>query len=394
MNNMKHLERSTIVIKAILVVVLTTMAISGLKSQVNYYQTTLSGSYPSAIGISTKALGNYSFAAGGFSQATSSYSIALGFYSFATYSKAIAIGSAVKSNVYKSIVIGSGSYDHGKYLENNVMESLMVGFNSKYPTLFVVQPEEQDLNYTKTGKIGIGNVTSPLAKLHLRADEGEDAAIYVQPHNWLEGDGAGLALGDMSHGISAMKDKGLIFNTSSSYNFNGGLIKYGMDAREGSVLLCTDSEGTAVWAQLEMPAPSPWLTSGTNDIYFSAGKVGIGTINTYGYELAVLGKILADEVMIKHPVDWGDYVFKPEYKLMPVNELAAFVKLNSHLPGVPSEKEVSENGYGLAQMNEILLKKVEELTLYIIQQQEMLQKQQEISQKQQDEINNLKEVIY
>jgi len=72
---------------------------------------------------------------------------------------------------------------------------------------------------------------------------------------------------------------------------------------------------------------------------------------------------------------------------MPVNELAAFVKLNSHLPGVPSEKEVSENGYGLAQMNEILLKKVEELTLYIIQQQEMLQKQQ-------DEINKLKEVVY
>ncbi len=345
--------------------------------------------YASAIGKDNVSTGYYSTAIGRNNQATGNGSFSFGFTNYTIGEYSVAIGSYLKTTQSNSIIIGSGLQNTP--MENNIANSVMIGGFSNLPTLIVFGSSS---GIGTTGKIGIGNVTSPLAKLHLRADEGEDAAIYVQPHNWLEGDGAGLALGDMSHGISAMKDKGLIFNTSSSYNFNGGLIKYGMDAREGSVLLCTDSEGTAVWAQLEMPAPSPWLTSGTNDIYFSAGKVGIGTINTYGYELAVLGKILADEVMIKHPVDWGDYVFKPEYKLMPVNELAAFVKLNSHLPGVPSEKEVSENGYGLAQMNEILLKKVEELTLYIIQQQEMLQKQQEISQKQQDEINKLKEVIY
>ncbi|PIQ35351.1 MAG: hypothetical protein COW63_00945 [Bacteroidetes bacterium CG18_big_fil_WC_8_21_14_2_50_41_14] len=80
--------------------------------------------------------------------------------------------------------------------------------------------------------------------------------------------------------------------------------------------------------------------------------------------------------MIKHPVDWGDYVFKPDYNLMPLNELSLFIKKNQHLPNVPSEKEVMVNGYGLAEMNEILLKKVEELTLYILEQQKVLETQQ------------------
>ncbi|MDZ7847508.1 MAG: hypothetical protein U5L96_12490 [Owenweeksia sp.] len=67
--------------------------------------------------------------------------------------------------------------------------------------------------------------------------------------------------------------------------------------------------------------------------------------------------------------DWADYVFEEDYVLMPIEELEAFIKEHKHLPGVPGAKEVVENGVDLGEMNKILLEKVEELTLHVIEQQ-------------------------
>jgi len=70
---------------------------------------------------------------------------------------------------------------------------------------------------------------------------------------------------------------------------------------------------------------------------------------------------------------WADYVFEKNYNLMPLNELEKFITENKHLPEVPTTKEAIENGIELKEMNILLLKKVEELTLYVIQQQKELQ---------------------
>lgn len=64
---------------------------------------------------------------------------------------------------------------------------------------------------------------------------------------------------------------------------------------------------------------------------------------------------------------WSDYVFAPDYSLMPLQEVEQFVKTNRHLPDIPSEQEVLDKGIDVAEMNALLLKKVEELTLYIIE---------------------------
>lgn len=65
---------------------------------------------------------------------------------------------------------------------------------------------------------------------------------------------------------------------------------------------------------------------------------------------------------------WADYVFEKDYKLRSLDEVKAYISTNGHLPEVPSTAEVTENGVDVAEMNEILLKKVEELTLYLLQQ--------------------------
>ena len=104
----------------------------------------------------------------------------------------------------------------------------------------------------------------------------------------------------------------------------------------------------------------------------SNGNVGIGTTNP-GQRLEVNGNIRAHEIKLEIS-NWPDYVFDPSYELMDIDELAEFVKENRHLPGVPSEKEVLQDGLNLGEMNSLLLKKIEELTLYLLLQQKELEK--------------------
>jgi len=84
-------------------------------------------------------------------------------------------------------------------------------------------------------------------------------------------------------------------------------------------------------------------------------------------EIAVNGNIKAKEIKVtSSAADWPDYVFAEGYKLPSLKETAAFIDKNKHLPGVPKATEVEENGLSLGEMNRILLQKIEELTLHMI----------------------------
>jgi len=109
-----------------------------------------------------------------------------------------------------------------------------------------------------------------------------------------------------------------------------------------------------------------------NQFFFDRnGHMGIGMDVCAAYTLNVSGKIAAEEVNVLNP-GWCDYVFEKDYQLLSIPDLEAYIYKNKKLPEVPSEAEVEQNGVNLAQMNATLLKKIEELTLYMLQQQKQL----------------------
>ncbi len=119
--------------------------------------------------------------------------------------------------------------------------------------------------------------------------------------------------------------------------------------------------------------------NGNSTVFKSNGQIGLGTSTIpTGYKMAIAGNMIAEKVKVKKQSSgWPDYVFSPEYKLPSLEEVEQFTKKNSHLPEIPSAKEIEKEGQDLGEMNRLLLKKVEELTLYIIDLRKEVKKQNE-----------------
>ena len=111
-------------------------------------------------------------------------------------------------------------------------------------------------------------------------------------------------------------------------------------------------------------------TTITKDLLVTSGNVGIGTDNPQN-KLDVNGTIRAKEILVES--NWADFVFKQNYKLPTLREVEEYIKEKGTLPNVPSEEEVKANGISVGENNALLLQKIEELTLYVIQQQKEIE---------------------
>ena len=313
-----------------------------INAQVQYNGCSTTGTYSSAIGKNNTASGNNSFAGGYNTQASGSNSFAFGYNSKATQSTnaalgntatasgtgSIAIGNYVKATAQNAFVFGSGttaSYP----LTNSTANSIAFGANSNKPTMLITK----SLNNNYTGKVAIGQVTTPQAKLHIKSDNNEDASVFLEPSNKTDWK-ASIKLFDNDHTITVDNTAAMVFNAGNGpLSFRGNSYCFGDNA----------------------------LTISPN------GKIGINTLNnTPDFMLAVDGGIISTKVHIKEVKQWPDHVFSDNYQLLELDELKSYLENNKHLPGVPSEKEVLENGYDIHEMQYVMLEKIEEMTRYIL----------------------------
>jgi len=186
------------------------------------------------------------------------------------------------------------------------------------------------LSLTNSGFLGIGTV-NPSAELEVKSVSNNNAEIHI----------------------------------NSSTNGKPSIIRF-QDA------------GTTTWGLLSH-YPNPDKLSiynyhnNSNAMVFDInGNVGIGTANPNGWKLSVNGQIRAKEIKVE--TGWSDFVFYDDYKLPTLQEVENYIKEKGHLKDIPSAKDVEENGIYLGEMDSKLLQKIEELTLYTLQQEKKINK--------------------
>jgi len=150
-------------------------------------------------------------------------------------------------------------------------------------------------------------------------------------------------------------------STAISIPNSGLIIRADNDGNDASLRFGVDNTNLKAVIQTQQ------TTTGTKfDLLLNPfnGNVGIGTTNPGTYKLAVNGNIRAKEIKVE--TGWADYVFKPDYELPTLAEVEQHIKEKGHLINIPSAKAVAKNGIQLGEMNKLLLQKIEELTLYVI----------------------------
>jgi len=278
---------------------------SGNSASIIGINNTAIGEASFAGGINSEAPGWYSFAFGNTAKSTGHHSIAMGAQTTAVGSSSFALGKFCTAGSNSSFTIGAGM-NSSILLNNTISSSLMIGFNSDRPTFFV----SGSSGIGSTGKIGIGDVTNPQSKLHIKADNGEAAEVFIEP--FIPSGTATLWLGNKEYGVRRISNL-LEFKTGAGgiYYFNDGNIGVGTTtpsqklevsgnlktggfimtggAGAGKVLT-SDASGQAAWTD------SQWTTSG-NNIYKLNGNVGIGTYNP-SQRLDVNGNLKATGFMM------------------------------------------------------------------------------------------------
>jgi len=301
--------------------------------------------YPGvSIGFNSQAIGNNSFAVGNNARAWMENSIA--------------IGSYIRSARKNSITIGSGT-GSSNFFTNTTENCLMVGFNQStdVPSLFVGPSTISNL----PGNVGIGTMT-PGDKLVI--GEGYEKISFGSAMN----SDAGWAVGYI--GMNAVRTRTGTWQAST-----WTVSPDGNNALGGSVIK-TEADGKMVFIPIKGSNLTSNIISDTElnnrrMMVLYPGEYNAVNETMGGGVLSVNGNIVCRDLEVTLS-NWWDEVFNPDYSLMTIADLQKYISENGHLPGVPSESEVVGQTMSVQEMNLILLKKVEELSLYVIELQKQI----------------------
>ncbi|HEY9125440.1 MAG TPA: hypothetical protein VIO15_13945 [Bacteroidales bacterium] len=244
------------------------------------------------------------------------------------------------SAVTRKLTIGDATSPYMSFRPNATNNEFVVGSDNLG---FIVYDETNDIYrmvINKTGNVGVGT-NSPQFKLHtLSTDNG-----------W----------------TSKFENNGCIVYLANGNGANDG---YGAHIRINNKR--ADRYAFEIY-------------DGTNELLFvrNDGNIGIGT-GYPKYKLDVVGTIRAQEIKVE--IAGADFVFDKNYKLRPLAEVESFINANQHLPEVPSATQMQTEGVGVSEMQTKLLQKVEELTLYMIEQNKRIEKLEKENQELKNQI--------